>query len=105
MYFESSMICYSSHSQAVLEIAKQNGYAIVNWNADSNDWRFGAFDDPQRIIDNISAQEGSNLSSKILLMHDRALTASALKGIIRFYKRKGYSFVNMRDCLGENAYF
>lgn len=88
-----------------MDTAKHNGFIIVNWNADSNDWRYGAYDDPQSIIDNVSSQEGGKMSSKILLMHDRTLTASALKGIIRFYKRKGYSFVNMRECLGESAYF
>lgn len=101
-------VCFKScrsFSQAVLDTAKQNGYVIVNWNADSNDWQYGAYDDPQSIIDNLSSQEGSKMSSKIILLHDRPLTALALKEIIRFYKRKGYWFVNMRDCLGESAYF
>lgn len=86
-----------------MRVANKMGYEVVNWNLDTNDWR-SAYDTTP-IIDSLYAADSGSLDSKIVLMHDRPVTVQALESVIKFYKRKGYEFVNMEKCLGVNGYF
>lgn len=96
---------FGSYSQAVIDVAKENGYEVINWNVDSNDWRFSEYDRPSSVMSQIESQEGPGRCSKIVLMHDHYYQKQTLDSIIKFYRNNGYYFVNMRDCLGESAYF
>ena len=101
-------------NDVVVKVICNQGYEIVNWNLDTNDWRYGA--SPSTILDALAAKEGSyykkdkvvkdsGMSSKIVLMHDRPLTVDFLDSVISFYSKRGYSFVNMEKCLGISGYF
>lgn len=79
------------------------GYEVVNWNIDTNDWRSNY--DTTPIIDSLYAADTGSLDSKIVLMHDRPITVRALESVIKFYKKKGYEFVNMEKCLDAKGYF
>lgn len=79
------------------------GYEVVHWNLDTNDWRHPY--DTTPIIDSIYEHDDGSKGSKIVLMHDKPITVKALESIISFYKKKGYTFVNMEKCLGTNGYF
>ena len=80
------------------------GYEVVHWNLDTNDWRHPY--DTSPIIDSVHEQhEYGSMKSKIVLMHDKPITVKALNSIIKFYKQKGYTFVNMEKCLGMKGYF
>jgi peptidoglycan/xylan/chitin deacetylase (PgdA/CDA1 family) len=96
---------FGSYSQAVIDVAKQNGFKVINWNVDSNDWRYSDYDRPSHMYSQIEGQEGPHRSSKIVLMHDQYFQKGTLDSVVKFYEKKGYYFVNMEDCLGRSAYF
>lgn len=86
-----------------MSVAGKLGYEIVNWNVDTNDWRSNY--DTSPIMDSVYAADNGSSDSKIVLMHDRPITVKALESVIKFYKQKGYDFVNMERCLGVKGYF
>lgn len=96
---------FGSYSQAVVDVAKNNGFRVINWNVDSNDWRCSEWDRPYSVLSQIQSQEGPGLSAKIILFHDNYFQWSTLDSVVQFYQEKGYRFVNMEDCLGHHAYF
>ena len=87
----------------VVRVVNRMGYEVVNWNLDTNDWRSNYATSP--IIDSLYAADTGSMDSKIVLMHDRPVTVQALESVIHFYKKKGYTFVNMEKCLGVKGYF
>ena len=96
---------YGLYSQAVIDVAKTHGFKVINWNVDSNDWRFSYQDRPQNVYSQIESQEGPTHSSKIILFHDQHFQKETLDLLVKFYQKKGYKFVNMQQCLGKSAYF
>ena len=68
----------------MLRVASRLGYEIVNWNLDTNDWRYSY--DTTPIINSLYENDyGSD--SKIVLMHDRPVTVKALDAVIKYYKK------------------
>ncbi len=96
---------YGSYSQAVIDVAKANGFKVINWNVDSNDWRYSDWDRPYNVPGQVESQEGPHRSSKIVLFHDKYFQKDTLDSIVKFYEKKGYYFVNMEDCLERSSYF
>lgn len=94
---------FRSVNDQVASVSSRLGYEIVHWNLDTNDWRTPY--DTTPIIDSLYQHDDGTHSSKIVLMHDKPITVQALDSIINFYKKKGYSFVNMEKCLGMKGYF
>lgn len=86
----------------MLQVTEKLGYEAINWNVDTNDWKTSY--DHGLIMDSLYAQEDLH-GSKIVLMHDRPFTAETLKSVIKFYQKRGYTFVNMEKCLGISGYF
>ncbi|WP_088808726.1 MULTISPECIES: polysaccharide deacetylase family protein [unclassified Listeria] len=73
--------------------AKGEGFHLLDWNIDSNDWRYK--DDTNQVIKSVLAQV-KNLEDSgnplIILFHERKSTLNALPSIIKELKQQGYHF-------------
>ncbi|RJE88898.1 polysaccharide deacetylase family protein [Paenibacillus sp. 1011MAR3C5] len=85
---------------------KQNGFTVVNWDVDSEDWRNNP--SSARVLANIkkTLQPGS-----IILQHagggdkqDLSGTIHALPLLIEMLQGKGYDIVTLPELLGRKAY-
>ncbi|TYP71380.1 polysaccharide deacetylase family protein [Paenibacillus methanolicus] len=93
---------YGAITPRQIEWAQANGYTVVNWDVDSEDWRsIGS----GRIMTNIKStlQPGS-----IILQHagggptqDLSGTVQALPQLIQFLRKKGYDIVPLPELLGR----
>lgn len=87
-----------------LEWAGRNGYYIVNWNVDSEDWRsIGS----RKVLQNIKR---TLTPGSIVLQHggggpgeDLSGTVQALPELIQYLRRKGYEIVTVPELLGKSA--
>ena len=85
---------YSLNNE-MLDAIHSNNMKIFDWNVDSTDGA-NPYSSPDRILNN-------SLSDKeeiILLMHSSYITKNtsiALRGIIHYYKNKGYTFKRITD--------
>ncbi|AHI54927.1 polysaccharide deacetylase family protein [Listeria ivanovii] len=72
---------------------KQKGFKLLDWNIDSNDWRYK--DDSNSVIQSVMTQ-AKNLEQSneplVILFHERKNTLQALPTIIKQLKEKGYRF-------------
>ncbi|MFD0960410.1 polysaccharide deacetylase family protein [Paenibacillus chungangensis] len=82
----------------------RNGYTVINWDVDSEDWRVGASSD--QVMSNIdrTLQSGS-----IVLQHgggdeDLSGTIEALPRLINKLRSEGYELVTLPELLGKKAY-
>jgi peptidoglycan/xylan/chitin deacetylase (PgdA/CDA1 family) len=87
-------------SGSLVEYAKQRGYMVTMWSADSHDYMVSA----PLIIDNVLSQVKPG---GIVLMHDgggdRAPTVEALPQIISSLQRQGYKFVTVPELMEMQA--
>jgi len=84
------------YNDTILQLARDNGYLIVLWSIDTNDWRYPPVG---KIIDSVlkDIKPGS-----IILLHDGkypSSTPEALGFIIDSLKARGYEFVTVSDLL------
>lgn len=96
---------YGEIRESQLQWLQQNGYTVVNWNVDSNDWR--GLSKTQVYYNVVSATRPGS----IILMHAGGGTASNLKGtlkslpsIIKSLQQKGYVFVTIPQQLSIQAH-
>lgn len=86
-------------TNGLVSLARQEGYTVVMWSVQPNDWQPQAT--PQSIARAVlqQAQPGT-----VVLLHDgggdRAATVAALPQIIRSLKQQGYQFVTVSQLLG-----
>jgi peptidoglycan/xylan/chitin deacetylase (PgdA/CDA1 family) len=96
---------YGSIDQRVLNVLKQAGYTPINWNLDSNDWRFADQQDgAEKVINNYETgmKAFTTADSVISLAHDtHKWTASTLAKVIQHVKKAGFKLVTMEECLGS----
>lgn len=77
-----------------IEQTKQNGFRLVDWNIDSNDWRYSPGNSGavyQNVLSQVNAYEGSN-EPLVILFHERKNTLDALPRVIKMLRDKGYVF-------------
>ena len=81
-------------------LARQYNYLTIGENIDPNDWEAGATVDT--ILARIIAQEGTG---NIILLHDaggnREATVEALPRIIKYFRKKGYTFTTVGGLIGK----
>jgi peptidoglycan/xylan/chitin deacetylase (PgdA/CDA1 family) len=90
-------------SPALISQARRRGYTTIQWNIDPRDWsRPGVSEIETNVIDNARA-------GAIVEMHDgggdRAETLAALPHIISTLRRRGYTFVNITQLLGQRVIY
>lgn len=87
--------------------SQERGYAVVNWDVDSEDWKNNP--DSSQVLANIrkTLQPGS-----IVLQHagggegqDLSGTINALPPLIEWLQGKGYSLVTLPELLNRKAYW
>ncbi|WP_163655492.1 polysaccharide deacetylase family protein [Listeria sp. PSOL-1] len=72
---------------------KKAGFKLLDWNIDSNDWRYK--NDSNGVIESVMTQVDKKKNSNqplVILFHERKNTLQALPTIIQQLKAKGYTF-------------
>ena len=85
---------FGDYNDALVSCAEEEGYAVIQWDVDSLDWKdLSAQDIAMRVINR--ARQGS-----IILCHNNALhTAEALPVILSTLKNSGYTFVPVGELI------
>lgn len=96
---------YGEIKEEQVQWAKKNGYTLVNWNVDSQDWK-GI--DKNKVISNVMRTAGPG---SIILQHsgggvgsDLTGTIQALPKIIDALQAQGYQFVDLSELLHTTKY-
>ncbi|KAK9764140.1 hypothetical protein K7432_008602 [Basidiobolus ranarum] len=99
---------YGECSEPCQETIHKMGYSIINWNLDSNDWRY--LEQPEnhtRILSNIVDEvKASNINEQsfISLQHDTLeFSMKYVSDIIDAIKAKNYSFETVAECLNNQV--
>ena len=88
---------FGQTSELVRNVTEELGYAIVNWNIDTLDWRYRDADKIYNTIMN-EVEDGS-----FIVLHDiHTTTAAAMEKVIPSLISKGYQLVTVSELL---AYF
>ena len=85
---------FGDYNDALVSCAEEEGYAVIQWDVDSLDWKdLSAQDIAMRVLSR--ARQGS-----IILCHNNALhTAEALPVILSTLKNSGYTFVPVGELI------
>ncbi|KAK9763009.1 hypothetical protein K7432_010710 [Basidiobolus ranarum] len=82
------------------------GYKLIQWNLDTNDWKYAEKDRKPQNLENIQkVLEVSNpeTSSYIILMHDiHEGTVNQISAVIDYIRKSGYTLTTVSDCIGDN---
>jgi peptidoglycan/xylan/chitin deacetylase (PgdA/CDA1 family) len=94
---------YGAVSPALIAQVRRQGYTTIQWNIDPRDWSLpGVGEVETNVLDN--ARPGG-----IVEMHDgggnRSETLAALPDIISTLRRRGYTFVNITQLLGQRVIY
>lgn len=97
---------YGYVNQKVVNCLQSSGYLIINWNHDTNDWRFqDSYGNIVGYVQNQVAFPHSRNQGPIILQHDSLHSSIQLQsGIIKILRKKGYEFVSMYECIGQKPY-
>lgn len=97
---------YGYVDQNVVRTLSAMGYLIINWNHDTNDWKFqNNFGTIVSYVQNEISFPRNTDQGPIILQHDSLQSSIRLQsGIIKILRRKGYEFVSMYECLGQEPY-
>lgn len=97
---------YGYVNHKVVETLKSLGYVIINWNHDTNDWRHqDSYGNIVGYVQNQISFPHFKNEGPIILQHDSLRSSIQLQsGIIRILQGKGYEFVSMYECIGEEPY-
>lgn len=86
---------FGEYDQRLLDISRQEGLAVVNWSADTIDWR----DQNTAIVRERAVSRAT--PGGIILMHDTLpTTIAAVPGIISDLQARGYTLVPAGDVIG-----
>ncbi len=95
-----------SYNSTTLHLAQERGMRVWDWSVDTEDWKAAGSDD-QYWVDRIvsRAEAGGEMRNPVILMHNQAggnpATVQALPTIIRYYKARGYRFVDLYGRTGH----
>jgi peptidoglycan/xylan/chitin deacetylase (PgdA/CDA1 family) len=91
---------YGSYDSTTLSIAQSRRMSVWNWSVDTEDWKAAGSGSSTWVNRIVSlAQAGGSQAHPVVLMHNsptgNPATVSALPTIIRFYRDRGYTFVDL----------
>ncbi|KAK9764694.1 chitin deacetylase [Basidiobolus ranarum] len=97
---------YGECNQVTRGTIQEMGFLIVNWNVDSNDWRYhGNSENHDKIYENMAVKinpSDSFSNSFISLQHDTEdFSVARVPQIIDLIVSKGFHFETVADCLGN----
>ena len=92
---------YGDYDNAVVNVAKENGYYTIQWDVDSLDWKDYGVDS---IVDTVCNHKHLGNGSIILCHNGAKYTAQALDTLITTLKGKGYEFVKVSDLIYKEKY-
>jgi peptidoglycan/xylan/chitin deacetylase (PgdA/CDA1 family) len=85
---------YGDRNGTLIRQVNAEGYLSVYWTIDPQEWRSGAS------VEGVHATVVSQAcNGAIVLMHDRAITAAALPGIIDDLRARGYKLVTLTELM------
>ncbi|MBV9292853.1 MAG: polysaccharide deacetylase family protein [Frankiales bacterium] len=91
---------YGSYDATTLALTSANDMALWNWSVDIEDWKAAGSSSSywvHRII--TRAEAGASQQHPVILMHNQATpdpaTVAALRPVIRYYKARHYTFVDL----------
>ena len=92
---------YGDYDNAVVKVAKANGYYTIQWDVDSLDWKdYGVDSIIKTVIEHKHLGNGS-----IILCHNGAkYTVQALDEMITTLKKEGYTFVPVSELIYKDDY-
>ena len=95
---------YGAYNAAAMTTWFNNGYYVVNWSLDTNDWRAGS--SPDSVLAEVNAVLNADSNSgHIILSHDiHRPSIGAFPAVVKAFEDKGYTFVDIETCLGIKAY-
>lgn len=86
---------FGALDETIINVAKQEGYAIIGWTVDSTDWTPGAT--AERVYQQVTRHV---CPGAIIVMHDMTpIVAEALPRILDFLTNSGYQFVTLSELL------
>ena len=101
---------YGNYNATLLSLAQQRGMAVWMWSVDTEDWKAdgsAASSWVSRII-SLAESEGGRQDHPVVLMHNAPsgdpATVAALPTVIRYFRDRGYTFVNLAGATGTGYY-
>ncbi|MCW2699255.1 MAG: polysaccharide deacetylase family protein [Blastococcus sp.] len=91
---------YGSYNSTTLSLAQARRMSVWNWSVDTEDWK-AAGSGSSTWVDRIitRAEAGGSQAHPVILMHNsptgNPATVAALPTIIRYYRDRGYAFVDL----------
>ena len=92
---------YGDYDNAVVNVAKGNGYYTIQWDVDSLDWKDYGVDS---IIKTVTQHKHLGNGSIILCHNGAKYTAKALDMLIATLKNEGYTFVPVSELIYKDNY-
>ncbi|OBZ86142.1 Peptidoglycan-N-acetylglucosamine deacetylase [Choanephora cucurbitarum] len=95
-----------AYDDNVLATLRKLGYAVVNWDVDTNDWRNHNFEEEKAAYQTMD-QDTPQSIGHITLEHEvfEQTVNELVPWAIEYIKSKNYEFVTVSDCLGVPAYY
>ena len=97
---------YGNYNSTTLRLAQQRGMKVWLWSVDTEDWKAAGSSSSywvNRII-SLAESEGGSQTHPVVLMHNAPsgdpATVLALPTIIRYFRDRGYTFVNLAGSTG-----
>lgn len=90
---------YGMHSEASLQIVKEEGMQTMNWSVGSEDWLYTKEEQSNQVVATVKKQmhNGANI-----LFHDKTVTVKALKPLLEDLSQQGYRFVLPTEVIINN---
>ncbi|KAI8354060.1 hypothetical protein BD560DRAFT_336445, partial [Blakeslea trispora] len=95
-----------AYDDNALATLRKLGYAVVNWDVDTNDWRNHNFEEEKAAYQAMD-QDTAKSIGHITLEHEvfDQTVNELVPWAIEYIKSKNYEFVTVSDCLGVPAYY
>ncbi|KAI9249623.1 hypothetical protein BY458DRAFT_494047 [Sporodiniella umbellata] len=94
-----------SYDAKALQVLKDLGYSVVNWDLDTNDWRSHDLDEEKMAYKEID-DESDSTNGHITLEHEvyEQTVYELVPWAIEYVRSRDLEFVTVSDCLGVDAY-
>lgn len=97
---------FGNFNATTLKLAQERGMRVWYWSVDPEDWKAAGSDDPYWVDRIVSrAEAGGAQQHPVILLHNQTggnpATVAALPAIIKYYRARGYAFVDLYGHTGH----